>query len=70
MNKYIYKSLLIAGLLIGITACSDDDSNSNFSSKGTPSVRYVRPCDTNVADSLLVSAFLGEKIAIIGDNLS
>lgn len=69
MRKYIYKSLLLVGLLLGTIACSDDDNKIDVKSTGTPVVRYVRPCDAAISDSLMVSAYLGAKIAIIGEHL-
>lgn len=36
---------------------------------GTPTVRYVRVPDVEVSDSLLTSAFLGNSIAIVGQNM-
>ena len=68
MNKYIFKIALIALSLVAFSACSDDDDQGGASG-GTPVVRYIRPCDATVADSLLSSAYLGERIAIIGENL-
>ncbi len=67
MNKYIYSTLLMALAMLIFNACSDD--NNDNKNGGTPSVRYVRPCDAAVADSLLASAYLGDRIAIIGENL-
>ena len=32
-------------------------------------MRYIRPCDAAVSDSLLTSAYLGDRIAIIGEHL-
>jgi hypothetical protein len=55
--------------LVAFNSCSDDDDNGG-SGNGTPVVRYVRPCDAEVADSLLTGAYLGNQIAIIGENLS
>lgn len=69
MKKYI---LNIAIVLLGLTAlssCSDDDDKGG-SGGGTPVVRYVRPCDASISDSLLTSGYLGAQIAIIGENLS
>lgn len=63
-SKYIL--ILISILVAGIfSACNDDDNDS----KGTPSVDYVRAIDANKSDSLVVQAYLGSPLAIMGDNL-
>jgi hypothetical protein len=53
--------LVLAGIL---TACTKDDDDN-----GTPRIRYVRVTDPNSADSLLVGAYQGNLIAIVGENL-
>lgn len=68
MNKYIFRIAIVALSFISFSACSDDDDKGG-SGGGTPVVRYIRPCDAAVSDSLLSSAYLGDKIAIIGENL-
>lgn len=47
-----------------LTSCEKDTGIS-----GDPVIHYVRPTDAAVADSLLASGFLGNLVAIIGDNL-
>lgn len=56
---------IIPVLVIGalISSCNDE------ASVGDPSVSYVRVTDPASSDSLLVSAFLGNTIAIRGENL-
>ena len=66
MKKQILNIVVAALVILSLTACEDNDSNS---SGGTPVVRYVRPCDVAASDSLLSSAYLGSKIAIIGESL-
>ena len=66
MNKYILKIAVALLVAVSFSACSDDDDKNGG---GTPVVRYVRPCDVVSSDSLLVKAYLGDRIAIIGENL-
>lgn len=51
------------------TACNDNPDAFELTN-GTPKVSYVRVPDALSADSLLVSAFMGKTIAIIGENLT
>lgn len=67
MNKYIFNIALAVLTLIFFGACSDDDGRG--ANGGAPLVRYIRPCDAAVSDSLLTSAYLGDRIAIIGEHL-
>ncbi|VBB44726.1 conserved exported hypothetical protein [uncultured Paludibacter sp.] len=70
MKKYIYK---ICALLFAINilfACEDAPSRFDGYDGGKPVVRYIRPCDATTSDSLLSSAYLGNQIAIIGDELA
>ena len=57
---------LFAGLLF--QACEDDDSTAG--SDGVPTVRYVRVTDPEKSDSLLTHAFMGNTVALIGENLA
>ncbi len=57
----------LATLAMGITACSETDAEADQGKM--PSVQYVRMCDPNLSDSLLVKASLGQRIAFIGENL-
>jgi len=68
MKKKIL-DILIVVLAVFIFGACDDDSDNDLNSNGTPVVRYVRPCDVAASDSLLSSAYLGAKIAIIGKSL-
>jgi len=67
MKKYILNIIVLLSAVVLFNSCSDDDNGG--SGKGTPVVRYVRPCDATVSDSLLTSSYLGNQIAIIGENL-
>ncbi len=69
MKKYILNIAIVLLALVSFNSCSDDDDKSG-SGGGTPVVRYIRPCDATISDSLLTSGYLGTQIAIIGENLS
>lgn len=70
--KHIFKySLLtvVCTLAAAGTACSDDDTDAKKDQGATPVIKYARPCDINVSDSLLTAAPLGAQVAFVGDNL-
>lgn len=68
--KKIYQSLLLFTFVISIagiySSCKKDD---NLPNNGEPRIRYVRITNPVSADSLLVGAFQGNLIAIVGENL-
>ncbi|MDE6160930.1 MAG: hypothetical protein K2F77_04660 [Muribaculaceae bacterium] len=69
--KNIFKyTLLAAGCAVAIlsTACTEE-TYAEQDKGATPVVKYVRPCDINLSDSLLTGASLGQQIAFVGDNL-
>ncbi|SFC68975.1 hypothetical protein SAMN05421747_11953 [Parapedobacter composti] len=55
-------------LLLSVHACKDNADTFELSD-GVPTIRYVRVPDEMVSDSLLTGAFLGNSIAIIGENM-
>ena len=65
--KKILKSLLLVTVIIGtaagITSCEKDVTT------GEPRIKYVRITDPESSDSLLVGAYQGNLIAIVGENL-
>jgi len=67
--KLIYKSVLLFAVLTAMAginmSCSDDDLPNG----GQPVINYVRVTDPVSSDSLLVGAFQGTLIAIVGQNL-
>lgn len=70
--KHIFKYTLltaVCALAAASTACSDDDTDAKKDQGATPVIKYARPCDINLSDSLLISASLGQQVAFVGDNL-
>ncbi len=69
MKTYIKNISLLAVMLTFIagifTACDNDDDNG-----ATPIIRYVRTTSAAQSDSIITSAYLGNTIALIGDNFS
>jgi hypothetical protein len=64
--KTIFK-IIISLILVVFTAsmfvsCNNDDS-------GSPAITYIRVTDPEASDSLLTSAYLGDLIVIMGENL-
>lgn len=57
-------SLLLAASMI---SCSETDAEKDKGS--VPQIKYARPCDAELSDSLLVSAPLGARLCFVGDNL-
>lgn len=68
--KNIYKSILLLTLTIAaagiFTSCSKDEKLPN---NGEPRIKYIRITDPLSSDSLLVGAYQGNLIAIVGENL-
>lgn len=60
--------LLLIGLATGFSmaACNDDDETDTGAD---PVIRYFRPTDANIADSMIVDLSLGQTVAMIGENL-
>ncbi|MDE6486794.1 MAG: hypothetical protein K2L76_04735 [Muribaculaceae bacterium] len=70
MKNIIKYTLLAACCTAGLAAVSCSEETYAEQDKGsTPVVKYVRPCDINLSDSLLTSASLGQQIVFVGDNL-
>jgi len=63
LSLFFFLSLM-AGFLG--TSCEKDDVDTDI---GNPTVKYIRSTDPAAADSLLVSAFMGSLIAIMGEDL-
>ncbi|MBL4561868.1 MAG: hypothetical protein JKX79_12885 [Labilibaculum sp.] len=67
MKINIFNIVVVALAFLSLGACDDDN---DMESGETPIVRYVRPCDVAASDSLLLGAYLGSKITIIGEGLA
>lgn len=68
-KSHITLALLTAAVsVLGFAACSDDTPASKDLGK-TPVVKYVRVCDPEKADSLIVQASLGSQLVFVGENL-
>ncbi|GLR17281.1 glycan-binding surface protein [Portibacter lacus] len=69
--KYIGYALFLFIVGVSIYSCTEDLVDMDILSEkdGPARVDYIRITDPNAADSLLTGAFLGNLIAIIGDNL-
>jgi len=71
MKQKIYNSILFVTVMAVITifasSCSKDDSSSD--NGGAPYISYIRVANPASADSLLVAAYQGQLIAIVGGNL-
>jgi hypothetical protein len=68
LTKYLYLFILplaLAGALL--SSCDNEDELENG---GEPTIYYVRVTSAESSDSLVTSAFLGNLVAIMGDNLA
>lgn len=68
--KKLFAFLLFAVTLVVFVACEDDGKGKYEMTDGVPTIYYVRPPDIEKADSLLVGAYMGETICLVGDNLT
>ena len=68
--KKIYKSILLLTMTIAIagiySSCQKEAAQPN---NGEPRVRYVRITEPTSSDSLLIGAYQGNLVAIVGENL-
>lgn len=53
---------------VSFTACEDEPDRFKLTD-GVPTVYYIRPVKAAAADSLLTSAYMGNSICLVGDNL-
>lgn len=69
-NKYFILLLAFATLLTGlsVTSCEDEPDRYEIAS-GSPVIHYIRSPYKATADSLITGAYMGNTIAIVGDNL-
>jgi hypothetical protein len=71
MKSIKYLFFLLAGVMY-FSSCTEPNESTVDTTRyndGPPVINYIRPTDPDAADSLLVGAFLGDLIAIVGDNL-
>ena len=75
--KNIFKStikivtlLLVLSAIVILPACNNDYPDAYKSTKGKPTVDYIRLPDVNKSDSLMTHAFMGTTIALMGQNLT
>jgi len=59
--------LLVMSVAPFLQSCEEDEAER---SSGMPNIHYVRLTDPEKSDSLLMSAFLGNTVALMGENLS
>lgn len=64
-----YLILLVIPAVMGVIFSSCEKEDDNNVDIGNPKVLYIRTTDPAKADSLLVGAFMGNLIAIIGEDL-
>ncbi|KAA3631909.1 MAG: hypothetical protein DWQ02_15635, partial [Bacteroidetes bacterium] len=76
MNLSYKKLSLFAFLLLALgyltTSCLKEDDDTVIDPNadiGNPEVHYIRSTDPAAADSLIVSAFMGSLVAIVGEDL-
>ena len=63
----IYAAAALVAAL-SFTACEDEPDRFRLSD-GKPTVYYIRPVALAASDSLLTSAYMGNSICLVGDNL-
>jgi hypothetical protein len=69
-NKNKLISLLLVFTTVFLLSCDEEIPGKYKMTAGIPTIYYIRPQNVAYADSLLAGAFMGESIAIIGDNLT
>ena len=67
MKSFFSYTALFIVLAVSIFSCKKEDNDEV--STGTPAVKYVRITDPKAADSLVIGAFMGSLVAIVGENL-
>lgn len=68
--KKLFAFLLFAVTLVLFAACEDNNKGKYEMTDGVPTIYYIRPPDIDKADSLLVGAYMGETICLVGENLT
>lgn len=65
-KKFSLFALLLSGAVFLATSCEKEDIETDI---GNPRVLFIRSTNPEAADSLLVGAFMGSLIAIVGEDL-
>lgn len=65
--KYNLMALSCLGIAAAFSSCSETDAEKD--NGATPVIKYARSCESEKADSLIVSASLGTRLCFVGDNL-
>ncbi len=68
INKIGIYAAAALSMAVCFTACQDEPDRFQLAD-GTPTVYYVRPVKAAAKDSLLTSAYMGNSICLVGDNL-
>ncbi len=68
LMKYILL-LILPAMMLGVLVSSCNEDDDAVPSSGNPKVHYIRATNPNASDSLIVGAFMGSLIAIVGEDL-
>ncbi len=68
----IFKIVSVALVLLAVVSLPscNDNPDAYVTTEGIPTVKYVRIPDVLSSDSLIVHAFMGKTVAIVGENLT
>jgi hypothetical protein len=69
VNKISIYAVAALSAAVCFTACQDDPDRFRLTD-GKPTVYYVRPVKASAADSLLTSAYMGNSVCLVGENLT
>ena len=65
--RYTFMTVALSLFAGSLASCEETDAKKDKGS--TPVIKYARSCDASLADSLIVSASLGSRLAFVGDNM-
>lgn len=66
--RYTFMAAVTMASAFTLASCSDE-TDAEKDKGSTPVIKYARSCNIDQADSLIVSAALGTRLAFVGDNL-
>ncbi|MCB0642515.1 MAG: hypothetical protein KDC44_12785 [Phaeodactylibacter sp.] len=66
---YLFGLVLFLAANLFTTSCKKEDMDAVPEDIGDPAIHYIRSTDPDKADSLLVGAYMGSLIAIVGEDL-